>query len=132
MYTVTTPTSADRRNARADARQAERDARNAEAAEASLAAGYPELDGTPAQVSWATTIRYNVMSAASDRLTATIAAGDATSALMVDILDSFLTQTRASWWIDNGRGIALPLADGSLESVSTFDVALMRALRGAA
>ncbi len=119
------PTSADKRYARDDARTAAREAANREAAQAAVAAGFPELEGTEKQVDWATTIRHSFAQYAGLRMVAAIDAGDGPlHAAMLDVYDSAIAETRASWWIDNGRGIRVPLSDGSLQCVSTFDVAL--------
>jgi hypothetical protein len=121
------PTTADRRNARQDARAAARQAANDAALAAAIAAGYPELDGTPAQVAWAVTIRHNVLQAMQDRLTAAIAADPALAGDILSTIDAMAAETSASWWINNGRGITVYQPDGGTYSVSTVDVTLMYA-----
>ena len=118
------PTTADRRYARRDARQAERDTAYREACDAATTAGYPDLDGTEPMIRWAMSIRQSIATTAGDRISAAVAADDPHASTMLDVLEAILTETRAAWFIDHGRGLDVPMGDGSLTRVSTFDIAL--------
>lgn len=124
------PTAADRRRARFEAsneravtRIAERQAANAAAAERARANGWCELDGTPAQVAWAESIRLRTVESASERIV---------DALSADVLDAMLSVDDAAWWIDHRNGIRLPVPerDGMpfhFETVDLFAVLVLAA-----
>lgn len=118
------PTAADRRNATADTREERRARRAEERAAASAAAleqaardGWPELEGTPAQVAWAATIRQSTINHASARATAD------PSPEGIAALDALLSVSDASWWIDHRR-ISMPVGT-SFVALDLYDLAVM-------
>lgn len=74
--------------------------RTAEVTEAAERDGLPtDLVGTPKQVSWALTVRHDLLRAA---YTALVEAGELDDAdFTVQILDPAAMLDRAGWWIDN-------------------------------
>jgi len=84
-------------------RAAERERKNQEAAAANTAAGLPPLTGTPKQVSWAESIRAEILSG-EDEVRARIAAPNAPAdqvAWAEKALERIRNQTSAAWWVEH-------------------------------
>lgn len=76
-----------------------RSKQNAQAQQASEDRGLVELEGTPKQVAWATTIRENVCKAL-DKVRK-IASNDQAKAMIEKWERGINSKTDAAWWIDN-------------------------------
>lgn len=116
---------------RAKRKLQERDEENARNAEAAREKGYPELKGSEKQITWATTIRANMMEIMHKYYTEPARAAkhpDQCKMALEGLSEIILAHTYASWWIDNRcstlREIVLKLASTDTAAYKALEAKL--------